>query len=49
VAPTLQSKSEVPNLVYNQKHNVAFLAFSDSVVIFSVTEMETNLNQLSVG
>ncbi|CAD8043391.1 unnamed protein product [Paramecium primaurelia] len=52
VIPSIQSRDELPQLVYSKKNNLAFVLYSDSAQFFSVQEMEKNeksmyINQIS--
>ncbi|CAD8173922.1 unnamed protein product [Paramecium octaurelia] len=43
-----ESKQQLPQLVYSKTRNLAFLLFTDTAHYFSVSEMETNQNTLSI-
>ncbi|CAK56089.1 unnamed protein product (macronuclear) [Paramecium tetraurelia] len=42
ILPSIQSRDELPQLVYSKKNNWAFVLYSDSAQYFSVAEMEKN-------
>ncbi|CAK79621.1 unnamed protein product (macronuclear) [Paramecium tetraurelia] len=43
-----ESKQQLPQIVYSKTRNLAFLLFTDTAHYFSVSEMETNQNKLSI-
>ncbi|CAD8149144.1 unnamed protein product [Paramecium pentaurelia] len=49
VLPSIQSRDELPQLVYSKKNNLAFVIYSDSAQYFSVTEMEKNEKTMNIN
>ncbi|CAD8072790.1 unnamed protein product [Paramecium primaurelia] len=48
ILQSTESKSQLPQLVYSNTRNLAFILYTDTAHYFSVSEMETNQNMLSI-
>ncbi|CAD8149729.1 unnamed protein product [Paramecium octaurelia] len=48
ILQSAEAKQELPQLVYSKTRNLAFILFTDTAHYFSVSEMETNQNMLSI-
>ncbi|CAK90950.1 unnamed protein product (macronuclear) [Paramecium tetraurelia] len=49
VLTSIESRDELPQLVYSKKNNLAFVLYSDSAQFFSVSEMEKNEKTMHVN